>query len=77
VYALERITEPAGMKNKRLTGLPGDAKMDDIYLTIPQTCNWEENTLIQGSNLLMAAKTPSPTSALQSLHRNSLTLPSH
>ena len=53
--------------------------MDELYTTILESCNWEEEVFVQGYGLLMgaimAAKTPLSASALQSLHHSSLTLP--
>jgi len=59
--------------------LPAEEKMDELYLTILQACNWKDKAFSMGYSLLMgavmAAKTPLSVSALQSLHRASLTLP--
>jgi hypothetical protein len=51
--------------------------MDKLYLDILGKCNWNDNDFVEGYHLIMgsimAAQTPLSMSALQSLHRHSLT----
>jgi tetratricopeptide (TPR) repeat protein len=60
-------------------GLPAEEKMDKLYLTILQTCNWRDEEFVRGYDLLlgaiMAAKSPLSMSALQSLHGDRLKFP--
>jgi hypothetical protein len=60
-------------------GLPVEEKMDKLYITILKTCNWWDNTFVQGYRLvmgmIMAAKSPLSMSALQSLHGDNLKWP--
>lgn len=67
------------VSNHSPTGRPAEAKMDELYLTILKTCNWDDEAFVKGYHMLvgaiMAAKTPLSASALQSLHRASVFLP--
>ncbi|KAF8069116.1 hypothetical protein FPV67DRAFT_1625304 [Lyophyllum atratum] len=53
--------------------------MDELYLAILQRCNWKDTDFAHGYHLIigsvMAARTPLSISALQSLHRHTLTFP--
>jgi hypothetical protein len=66
------------ISNHSSSDLPAEEKMDELYLTILQSCNWKDRAFTKGYNLLMgaimAAKTPLSASALQALHGNSLKL---
>jgi hypothetical protein len=52
--------------------------MDMLYSTILNTCNWDDEDLVEGYNLLigvvMVAKMPLSASALQSVHGATLTV---
>ena len=54
-----------------------EVAMDKLYLEILGKCSWNDNDFVDGYHLIMgaimAAKTPLSISALQSLHRHSLT----
>jgi hypothetical protein len=67
------------LSNRSPTELPAEEKMDALYLTILQSCNWKDKTFSKGYDLLigavMAAKAALSASALQTLHSTSLTLP--
>jgi hypothetical protein len=67
------------ISNDSSSGLPAEEKMDELYTTILQSCNWRDKAFSKGYNLLvgavMAAKTPLSGSALQLLHDASITLP--
>ena len=67
------------VSNHSPTGCPAEAKMDELYLAILKTCNWDDEAFVKGYHMLvgaiMAAKTPLSAPALQSLHRASLLLP--
>jgi hypothetical protein len=60
-------------------GLRAEIKMDKLYLTILETCNWDDETFTDGYRLLIgaiiAAKSPLSIPALQALHNTSLTVP--
>jgi hypothetical protein len=60
-------------------GLPAEEKMDTLYVTILNTCNWRDEAFVHGYGLLMGAimtaKTPLSMSALQSLHGDTLQFP--
>jgi hypothetical protein len=64
---------------RSLHGLPAEEKMDKLYITILQTCNWRDEGFVHGYGLLvgaiMAAKSPLSMSALKSLHGDRLKLP--
>lgn len=78
-----RATNPDKMlkellSNQNSTGLQAELKMDEIYSTILQACDWDDDDFREGYFLVMgailAAKTPLSKSALQSLHRSHPTL---
>lgn len=60
------------------SGLRVEVKMDKLYSTILNTCNWEDEDFVSGYDLvvgtIMAAKVPLTASALRSLHRTDLTV---
>lgn len=66
------------ISNSSPTGLAADGKMDKLYLTILQSCNWEDETFVTGYHLfmgiIMAVKTLLSAAAHESLHRPRLTL---
>jgi hypothetical protein len=79
-----RLTHPdeelrSLISNDCSSDLPAEEKMDELYMTILQSCNWRDKAFSKGYELLvgaiMAAKTPLSASALQSLHDTGLTLP--
>jgi hypothetical protein len=81
---LLRSTDPSEelrslISNESSSGLPAEEKMDELYTTILQSCNWRDKAFSKGYNLLvgavMAAKTPLSGSALQLLHDTSIMLP--
>jgi hypothetical protein len=61
------------------SGFSAETKMDELYLTILQKCNWKDDDFVYGYHLIMgsimAAKIPLSMSALQSLHNHSLQFP--
>jgi hypothetical protein len=60
-------------------GLRAEDKMDKLYLTILESCNWDDEAFTEGYKLLMgtiiAAKSPLSIQALQAFHDTSLTAP--
>jgi len=64
------------LSRQSLSSMSAEAKMDELYLTIFQGCNWNDQGFVKGYGLIMgaimAAKTPLSMSALQSLHRHTL-----
>jgi hypothetical protein len=60
-------------------GLRAEVKMDKLYLTILDSCNWDDEDFRKGYKLLMgaiiAAKSPLSVQALEALHGTSLPAP--
>ena len=83
VYEYLRLSVNPDKQLKSLISTPSssdaETKMDELYLTILQKCNWKDDDFVGGYHLIMgsimAAKIPLSMSALQSLHRHSLTFP--
>jgi hypothetical protein len=52
--------------------IPAEAKMDELYLTIFKSCNWDDADFVDGYKMIMgaimAAKSPLSIQALQALH---------
>jgi hypothetical protein len=67
------------LSTRNLSDASPEIAMDKLYLDILEKCRWNDNDFVDGYHLIMgsvmAAKTPLSMSALQSLHRHSLTFP--
>ena len=82
-YLRKSIDVDKDLRSLVSSSLPLDCsteqRMDHLYLTIMQRCNWEDTTFLECYGLLMGAimtaKTPLSANALQALHGTSLTLP--
>ena len=59
-------------------GLRAEKKMEELYTSILNTCNWEDEDFVEGYRLVMgavvAARSPLSAEALQSLHGDALSV---